>query len=53
MGKVEALRRLSECKDRLTPQQIRTIRGQILAGNAGAAMRGLARILEGGAGRGV
>ena len=51
MGKVEALRRLAECRGRLTTQQIRTIRGQILAGNVSAAMRGLTRMLEGGAGR--
>lgn len=50
MGKVEALRILSEHKAELTRQQLLTLRGQNLAGNADAAMRGLARIVQGGGG---
>ena len=48
MGKVEALRVLSEHKNELTRQQLLTLRGQILAGDVAAAMRGLARIVQAG-----
>lgn len=44
---IDALKRLRENQYRLTRQQYRTLRGQILAGSAEAAMRGLLRILRG------
>lgn len=50
MGKVEALRILAERKNELTRQQLLTLRGQVLAGNVAAAMRGLARIVQTGGG---
>lgn len=50
MGKVEALRILAEHKNELTRQQLLTLRGQVLAGNVAAAMRGLARIVQNGGG---
>lgn len=43
---VAALRRLQIAKNRLTAQQYKTLRGQVLAGNADGAMRGLQKILE-------
>lgn len=33
-------------KSRLTKQQYKTLKGQVLAGNADAAMQGLQKILE-------
>lgn len=50
MGEVKridhrAIIRLRSCKPRLTKQQYRTMRGQILAGNAAGAMKGLDRLL--------
>lgn len=37
---------LKACRDLLTPQQYRTLRGQVLAGEDGAAMKGLSKILR-------
>lgn len=42
----KAMGRLRAANRSLTPQQYKTLRGQILAGNAEAAMKGLANILE-------
>ena len=33
------------CKDRLTPQQYKTLRGQVLAGDGDGAMKGLRKVL--------
>ena len=41
-----ALIQLKACKPRLTPQQYRTLRGQVLSGNPDGAMRGLRKILS-------
>ena len=40
-----ALIRLKGCRHRLTPQQYKTLRGQVLAGNGDAAMKGLRKVL--------
>lgn len=40
-----ALGRLRSAKNRLTRQQFKTLRGQILAGDPAGAMKGLERIL--------
>ena len=40
-----ALRVLRDHRDRLTRQQLATLKGQILAGDAEGAMRGLRRLL--------
>lgn len=42
----KALGRLRAANRSLTPQQYKTLRGQILAGNAEQAMKGLDKILE-------
>lgn len=42
-----ALTRLKHANRYLTPQQFKTLRGQILAGNPDGAMRGLQRIIDG------
>lgn len=42
----KALGRLLSAKKMLSRQQYKTIKGQILAGNAEGAMRGLERILK-------
>lgn len=42
----KAIRELKAHKDKLTQQQYRTIKGQILSGNVDAAMKGLSRILK-------
>lgn len=42
----KALGRLLAAKKMLSRQQYKTIKGQILAGNAEGAMRGLERILK-------
>lgn len=39
-----ALKLLKECKEDLTRQEYKTLRGQILAGEDKAAMRGLEKI---------
>ena len=42
----QALIRLKAKRDKLTPQQYKTLRGQVLAGDADGAMRGLKTILR-------
>ena len=42
----QALMQIKACKDRLTPQQFKTLRGQVLAGDPDGALKGLKRILE-------
>lgn len=42
----QTLIRLQAYRNRLTPQQYKTLRGQILAGDAEGAMRGLRKLLE-------
>ena len=42
----QALIRIKACRDHLTAQQYRTLRGQVLAGNSEGAMRGLRNILR-------
>lgn len=37
---------LKACKCRLTKQQYKTLKGQILAGDSDGAMKGLKRLLE-------
>lgn len=41
-----ALQRIGECRHQLTRQQFKTLKGQILAGDSEAAMKGLRRILD-------
>lgn len=41
-----ALERLRSVRHRLTRQQLKTLRGQILAGDADGAMKGITRILD-------
>ena len=43
---IQALRYIERARPALTPQQFRTIKGQILAGDADGAMRGLERVLR-------
>lgn len=45
---VRAAMNLKACKDRLTKQQYRTLKGQILAGDSDGAMKGLRRLLSNG-----
>ena len=40
-----ALMHVKACKDRLTAQQYRTLRGQVLAGDGDGAMKGLRKLL--------
>ena len=42
----KALIRLKACRDRLTRQQYKTLRGQVLAGDGEGAMRGLMKLLN-------
>ena len=42
----QALTVINRCRRMLTPQQFKTMRGQILAGNAEGAIRGLKKTLE-------
>lgn len=42
----KALRHLGRCRGELTRQQIRTLRGQILAGDPAGAISGLQTILN-------
>ena len=44
----KALMHVKACKNRLTPQQYRTLRGQVLAGDGDGAMKGLRRLLSNG-----
>lgn len=37
---------LKACRSKLTKQQYKTLKGQILAGNPDGAMKGLRRLLE-------
>lgn len=39
---------LKACRDRLTKQQYKTLKGQILAGDSEGAMKGLRRLLSNG-----
>lgn len=41
-----ALIQIKACKSRLTAQQYKTLRGQILAGDADGALKGLKSILK-------
>jgi len=43
---VSAVIQLKACRDRLTKQQYKTLKGQILAGDGDGAMRGLRKILR-------
>lgn len=43
---IQAMRYLKRARPALTLQQFRTIKGQILAGDADGAMRGLERVLR-------
>ena len=38
---------LKACRDRLTKQQYKTLKGQILAGDSDGAMKGLRKLLRG------
>lgn len=40
-----AIIQLKACRDRLTAQQYRTLRGQVLAGDGDGALKGLRTIL--------
>lgn len=42
----EALERVRACRDRLTAQQYRTLRGQVLAGEIAGALKGVKKILR-------
>lgn len=42
----KAMLRLKENRERLTRQEVRTLKGQILSGNTAAAMKGLDKILN-------
>lgn len=44
----KALMHVKSCKDRLTRQQYKTLKGQILAGDSEGAMKGLRRLLSDG-----
>lgn len=45
---VKALMHVRACRDRLTEQEYRTLRGQILAGDGDGALKGLRRLLRDG-----
>ena len=42
----KVLMQLKACRDKLKPQQYRTIRGQIFSGDTKGAIKGLQRILK-------
>lgn len=42
----KALIQLKACRGRLSAQQYRTLRGQVLAGDADGAMKGLRKLLS-------
>lgn len=42
----KVLMHLKACRDKLKPQQYRTIRGQIFSGDTKGAIKGLQRILK-------
>ena len=48
MNQTEAIAyiRLKACRSRLTTQQYKTLRGQIFAGDAEGAMKGLQKLLK-------
>lgn len=41
-----ALMHVKACRDRLTSQQYKTLRGQVLAGDGDGAMKGLRKLLK-------
>lgn len=41
----KALIQIKACRDKLTKQQYKTLKGQVLAGDPDAALKGLRRIL--------
>ena len=43
---IQALKELKRARQYLTPQQYRTIKGQILAGQTVQAMKGLGKLLQ-------
>lgn len=43
---INALMHLKACRNRLTTQQYKTLRGQILAGDTEGAMKGLRKLLK-------
>lgn len=43
---IQALKELKRARQYLTPQQYRTIKGQILAGRSAEAMKGLQNLLQ-------
>ena len=45
----KALNLIKACRDRLKPQQYKTLKGQVLAGDPDGALRGLRAILLRGA----
>jgi hypothetical protein len=42
----KALMHLKACRERLTNQQYRTLRGQVLSGDSDGAMKGLRKLLK-------
>ncbi len=42
----KAMMHLKACRDKLTVQQYKVLRGQVLAGDADGAMKGLKRLLN-------
>lgn len=44
----KALIQIKACRDRLTGQQYRSLRGQVLTGDGAGALKGLRKILLGG-----
>lgn len=44
---IKALIQIKACRERLTAQQYYTLKGQVLAGDADGALKGLRKILRG------
>lgn len=42
----KALMQVKACRDRLTVQQYKTLRGQVLAGDGDGALKGLRKLLR-------
>lgn len=42
----KALRHLRDCRNRLTPQQYKVLKGQIAAGDVTGALKGLRKLLK-------
>lgn len=42
----KALMTIKACRDKITKQQFKTLRGQVLAGDGDGALKGLRKILE-------